>query len=142
MIVNVLIEFWLSESDISSGSRYLYNPPRQLSHAGHPFGLLSGRKEYSSPAFLRTREALKRPLYRFLREASACCGLWSRRNRSNRSRIYGLHTLCRGVKKILVSHTHCAGFKSHVSSSRECSILPLPDETLFRIVLQARTERS
>ena len=70
MIVNVLIEFWLSESDISSGSRYLYNPPDDnLVNAVTLLVSYLGEKEYSSPAFLRTREALKRPLYRFLREA-------------------------------------------------------------------------
>lgn len=70
MIVNVLIEFWLSESDISSGSRYLYNPPDDnLVNAVTLLVSYLGEKEYSSPAFLRTREGLKRPLYRFLREA-------------------------------------------------------------------------
>ena len=70
MIVNVLTEFWLSESDISSGSRYLYNPPDDnLVNAVTLLVSYLGEKEYSSPAFLRTREGLKRPLYRFLREA-------------------------------------------------------------------------
>ena len=70
MIVNVLIEFWLSESDISTGSRYLYNPPDDnLVNAVTLLAIYLGENEYSSPAFIRARERLQRPLYRFLHDA-------------------------------------------------------------------------
>ena len=45
MIVNVLIEFWLSESDISSGSRYLYNPDDNLVNAVTLFWFLIWEKK-------------------------------------------------------------------------------------------------